>query len=1102
MDKYVRERLIGRGSFGAAMLVSRKETNQQFIMKEINITQLSEKEQQESLNEIALLQKLNHPNIVKMHESFVDAGLLCIIMDYCEGGDLCTVIKAMRGRPISERQILDWFLQLCLAVKHLHEKKILHRDLKTQNVFLTHKRRVVKLGDFGIARALGSQTVFAQTSVGTPYFLSPEICENKPYDNKSDIWSLGCVLYEMITQKHPFDGDSIIGLAKKIVQGQYDPIPTSFYSQQLSELVQMILQVNPQNRPSIHEILQTQIIKDRIQSIIASQEKAKQQELSKEQEASGAETEDIEEKTERKKEEKIQLNDEQKDKEWIIDKVDNTIQVKDQIEYVDENDQNKEQPKDEEGNKTLNEGKDEGIIDKNEEQEEQEEIEQVEKDEEKEIKIDNPKPDTFLSKLVQMASDQAIIQTEPNTPRRRIQTVTQIRKKPKRERLILKDNPNPINELITTQQTNSLQQLPEPQDESVNNNSVSGQNALKNSRNSRAISASAAHHRQSIRRIKQNRINQQERIINTQSDHSDVGIEQTPIGANQQSSQSKLHLNIPLLKLNNVQSTSSLQLIQNNNNISINNNSTLNGNTNPLSLDRPRAKLEEMRLKRKMEKLSKEKEKMNNKEGNITLKSDRGQLDQKNDEWKEMDNNKDNIKDIGNINVNIKMNNNNKDKGRYTHEDESEQEKSVWEDEEDIKKIETLTQEMQQEQENNEDQQQTIIDDNDELLVDEASIWAQDKEGFEKLMKKMMELDLLSKQQVQSQFQMDGKRDKQKEDLFLFQSKGISSPEDIRKLRIIEEIIEEQNEDEEEDTERRRDEDGNELRQSQQPDIRKDALLQRRRRRKDKESVAAVKWREKKEEEMRKRKEEEEQFKKMQEEKERKEEEERIRKQEERKKKEEEKKKMKEAQLEKEREIIRERKEKEKELEREIIRERKEKEKERKIEKMKKDKEKKEKENQEMKQRIKDIEKENKKEQDKERMKEHKIELINDQNEKDEERYINQEQDQEQIELQNELKDIDNLINEINEQHNKDKEEEKEKNFENKDKLREKDEEKKEKDKIKKKEKKSEKEKNKETEQEKEIDIEKEKEKEQARIRAMERIKQHKIRAAKEAALK
>ncbi|XP_027960204.1 serine/threonine-protein kinase Nek1 isoform X4 [Eumetopias jubatus] len=201
MEKYVRLQKIGEGSFGKAILVKSTEDGRQYVIKEINISRMSSKEREESRREVAVLANMKHPNIVQYRESFEENGSLYIVMDYCEGGDLFKRINAQKGILFQEDQILDWFVQICLALKHVHDRKILHRDIKSQNIFLT-KDGTIQLGDFGIARVLNSTVELARTCIGTPYYLSPEICENKPYNNKSDIWALGCVLYEMCTLKH------------------------------------------------------------------------------------------------------------------------------------------------------------------------------------------------------------------------------------------------------------------------------------------------------------------------------------------------------------------------------------------------------------------------------------------------------------------------------------------------------------------------------------------------------------------------------------------------------------------------------------------------------------------------------------------------------------------------------------------------------------------------------------------------------------------------------------------------------------------------------------------------------------------------------------
>ena len=174
-------------------------------------------------------------------------------MEFCSGGDLFSLISKQRGKYLHEDLILFIFLQLCLAVNYIHGRHILHRDIKTQNIFIT-TGFVVKLGDFGIARILDGTSEFAKTCIGTPYYLSPEICENKPYNNKSDLWAMGCVLYEMATLKHAFQAGSMKNLILKIIRGSYPPIH-SRYSYDLRNLVTALLRRNPKERPSLDSIL-------------------------------------------------------------------------------------------------------------------------------------------------------------------------------------------------------------------------------------------------------------------------------------------------------------------------------------------------------------------------------------------------------------------------------------------------------------------------------------------------------------------------------------------------------------------------------------------------------------------------------------------------------------------------------------------------------------------------------------------------------------------------------------------------------------------------------------------------------------------------------
>ena len=190
-------------------------------------------------------------------------------MAFCEGGDLSSLIEKRRMRYFPEHDVISWFIQIALALQYMHEEKILHRDLKTQNIFLT-KNNMIKLGDFGIAKVLEGTMEMAKTVIGTPYYMSPELFRNQPYSYKSDIWSLGCVLYELISLRHAFDAREMKGLVQKILRGNYTPIPPSA-SKDCRDLVKKLLDLSPKSRPSVTEVLSMPFIRKQMGAYIKSQ---------------------------------------------------------------------------------------------------------------------------------------------------------------------------------------------------------------------------------------------------------------------------------------------------------------------------------------------------------------------------------------------------------------------------------------------------------------------------------------------------------------------------------------------------------------------------------------------------------------------------------------------------------------------------------------------------------------------------------------------------------------------------------------------------------------------------------------------------------------
>eukprot|EP00764_Aduncisulcus_paluster_P010436 gnl/Carplike_NY0171/3635_a4910_338.p1 GENE.gnl/Carplike_NY0171/3635_a4910_338~~gnl/Carplike_NY0171/3635_a4910_338.p1 ORF type:complete len:546 (+),score=49.03 gnl/Carplike_NY0171/3635_a4910_338:133-1638(+) len=228
---------------------------------------MSDKEREESLNEVRVLASIYDPHVIAYFDSFAEKDKLFIIMEYSPKGDLSKRIKQRKlsRNPFPEDTVWLFFIQMCLGLQSLHKKHILHRDLKSANIFINDDK-TIKIGDLGVARVLKGKNSLAKTSIGTPYYISPEIWRNVPYDAKSDIWSLGCLLYEMLTFKHPFDGRDMRGLAHAVLQGKYHPIP-SRYSRELASIVAWCLQRDSSKRPSIDEILVHPAIRSRLSTL-------------------------------------------------------------------------------------------------------------------------------------------------------------------------------------------------------------------------------------------------------------------------------------------------------------------------------------------------------------------------------------------------------------------------------------------------------------------------------------------------------------------------------------------------------------------------------------------------------------------------------------------------------------------------------------------------------------------------------------------------------------------------------------------------------------------------------------------------------------------
>ena len=268
---YIIIKRIGFGSSGLVYQVYKNNDPNKtiLILKQIPFRNVSidleetTRKLKEAKNESIILSNLSFKYVVKYYDSFIEDDCLNIIMEYCEKGDLGTYINSLiqKNYYLSEQQIWHFFIQISLGLAYIHSKKILHRDLKPMNIFMK-KNNLIKIGDLGVAKILQTNTK-AITYIGTPYYLSPEVCEGKPYNSKSDVWALGCILYELCTFKKPFNAFNQAALCLKIIEGKFIPINkiegVPKYSKNLENMINCMLKRNYMERPLMREIINNKI---------------------------------------------------------------------------------------------------------------------------------------------------------------------------------------------------------------------------------------------------------------------------------------------------------------------------------------------------------------------------------------------------------------------------------------------------------------------------------------------------------------------------------------------------------------------------------------------------------------------------------------------------------------------------------------------------------------------------------------------------------------------------------------------------------------------------------------------------------------------------
>ena len=256
---------LGDGAYSIVYKVKRKQDNNIYALKKVKLTGLSEKEKQNALNEVRILASVKSNFVISYKEAFIDEedSSLCLVMEYADKGDLYQKISQFKkiGCLIEEIDIWRIFIQMTKGLKALHDLKILHRDLKSANIFLFSDGSA-KIGDLNVSKVVYKGLGYTQT--GTPYYASPEVWKDQPYDSKSDIWSLGCVTFEIMALRPPFRAENMEKLYKKVILGQYGKL-SERYSDDIKEIIKLMLKVNPKDRPSCGQILNHELVKKRIE---------------------------------------------------------------------------------------------------------------------------------------------------------------------------------------------------------------------------------------------------------------------------------------------------------------------------------------------------------------------------------------------------------------------------------------------------------------------------------------------------------------------------------------------------------------------------------------------------------------------------------------------------------------------------------------------------------------------------------------------------------------------------------------------------------------------------------------------------------------------
>ena len=276
------EKILGRGSFGSVYLVRRKQDQKIYALKTVTFEKLNKRDQENSLNEVRILASINHPNVIGYKEAFWDdsGSSLNIVMEFADDGDLESKIIKMKkeGGMFNESLIWSYSIQMIEGLNALHDKKIMHRDIKSANIFLVKDKHQCKIGDMNVSKVIKEKVLRTQT--GTPYYASPEVWRDEPYSYKSDLWSIGCVIYELCALRPPFKGKDLDELYANVCKGNIERI-SHIYSEDLWKMILMLLQVDVKKRVDCKGFLDSKLIMKKIKEMKENNSECKDLEKNK-----------------------------------------------------------------------------------------------------------------------------------------------------------------------------------------------------------------------------------------------------------------------------------------------------------------------------------------------------------------------------------------------------------------------------------------------------------------------------------------------------------------------------------------------------------------------------------------------------------------------------------------------------------------------------------------------------------------------------------------------------------------------------------------------------------------------------------------------------